>query len=312
MVDFHCFHFSGCILSLVWKTFSNSSNFSFLLSKYCVFVNVGLISADNVWSLLCYAILLIASASLLIGLTESECHLCCVCSTIVNVLSGGMCVVISCGWTNCCGNGLFLIGRPVKTSRKLICGALSPLTMWRAFARRSYLCYYRKLDILAISITTGLLALFWWIFSSKQMADNMSGVFSVFAEKFLLSGFGLHCWAYVLMNRWFISRTSQIVEKPYCPLLLESLVAFDFWQSWQRCQMFSNLCGQFYSLWFDSDMQWFDHQRFSVGYNNDHWCEVLNSLFVLHQYWYCYQWWNRLTFRLTGEAVFSMDSSFFV
>ena len=49
----------------------------------------------------------IASGNSLVGLAESEYCFYGVCSTIGNVLSCEMCVVMFWGWVKCCGNGLF-------------------------------------------------------------------------------------------------------------------------------------------------------------------------------------------------------------
>ena len=63
-------------------------------SKINVFIVVGLKNGDDVWGGCSDAMPAIASASLLIGLLESELCLCGVCSTNGNVLSGEMCLVI--------------------------------------------------------------------------------------------------------------------------------------------------------------------------------------------------------------------------
>ena len=67
---------SGCILVIVSKRTSNSSNFSFLPSQISLFIVVGFNSADDVWDCSCDAVPAIVSTSPLIGLPESEFFLC--------------------------------------------------------------------------------------------------------------------------------------------------------------------------------------------------------------------------------------------
>ena len=105
---------SGCILSIIWKRSSNDWSFSFLPWQTSVFVDVALINADNIWGHCWDAIPAIASASLLIGLPDSEFCPCGVCLTIDNVLLGGKCVALFCSRMNCCGNGSFRFGRLVR------------------------------------------------------------------------------------------------------------------------------------------------------------------------------------------------------
>ena len=102
-----------------------------------VFVVIGLNSADDVWRRSWHAESATASANLLKGWAESTFCLCCVCSTIGNVLSVEMCVALFCGWVNCCGNGLFWVKRSVKESGIVFCWALCLVTMNWACACRS-------------------------------------------------------------------------------------------------------------------------------------------------------------------------------
>ena len=71
----------------------------------------------------------IASASVLIGLPESECFLCGFCSTIGNVFLGGMRATMICGLVDCFGNGLFLVRRLVRSSGIDFFGTLYPVAI---------------------------------------------------------------------------------------------------------------------------------------------------------------------------------------
>ena len=131
---------SGCSSSKVWKRGSYVRIFSFLPSKNNVFIVVHLSNADVICGHCWDAKLSIASESLLIGLLLTEFRLRGVCPTNGNVLWGERCVAMFCGRVDYCANGLFsVVIRPVRSSRFLFCGALCPITMSWASARRSKL-----------------------------------------------------------------------------------------------------------------------------------------------------------------------------
>ena len=116
---FICSDISGCILIIVWKRSSNSSNFSLLPSKVNILELTGrIVSCWAVWR---FCILVKMSASLLIG-SASAAGAVLSCAGIV-VSSRGL--GSSSGWLWWLRDGI----RPVRNSRTRIGGSFSPVTM---------------------------------------------------------------------------------------------------------------------------------------------------------------------------------------
>ena len=94
---FIAFVSSGCLLSILWKKSTNSSNFLFLPSNIQVFVEVGFNIADVIdrcWN----AILAIASANLLLEVLWSLDARLWVFSNISNVVSRDSFLIMFCGY----------------------------------------------------------------------------------------------------------------------------------------------------------------------------------------------------------------------
>ena len=210
MVNFHCFWQLRHNLKAIFKQFKffdfvvEAKYVHYCCLKHC-WRRLGLLLKFNNSK--------IASASVLIGLHESECFLCGFCWTIGNVFLGGMRAAMICGLVNCFGNGLFLVRRLVRNSEIGFCGALSPVAMWWACPRRSWLalnagshqprsfryheCHHFSLDQCLDLINR-----------RPTWAEYFpSSLWNLFYQ-----AFGLHNRAHVLMNRWFSWLSSQVVE----------------------------------------------------------------------------------------------------